>query len=208
MHPPHDEVHPLPACATLNLRSPAWAAGRNRRPYRTLSTRTQESRTRQGMDGFYWLIENALAGCPRPGSRRGRAADGDALDTDLGWLCEQGIGALVSMTETPLDEAAIARCGLATLHLPVDDLHAPTPAQLHYALRFIDEQRALGRRVAVHCLMGQGRTGTILAAYLIRGGSSAEDALLQLRAICPGAISAKEQEEALRTFAERRDWLI
>jgi atypical dual specificity phosphatase len=160
------------------------------------------------MDGFYWLIENELAGCPRPGSRKGRAADGDALNTDLAWLREQGIGAILSMTETPLDDAALARHGFHTLHLPVDDLHAPTPAQLHYALCFIDEQRARGNRVAVHCLMGQGRTGTVLAAYLIRGGSSADDALRHLRAICPGAISSKTQEEALRVFAERREWIV
>ena len=160
------------------------------------------------MDGFYWLIENELAGCPRPGSRKGRATDGDALDADLAWLRERGIGAILSMTETPLDEATLARFDFHTLHLPVDDLHAPTPAQLHYALRFIDEQRALGNRIAVHCLIGQGRTGTILAAYLIRGGSSVDDALRRLRTLSPGAISAKEQEQALHAFATRREWVI
>jgi atypical dual specificity phosphatase len=160
------------------------------------------------MDGFYWLIENELAGCPRPGSRRGRAAEGDALDADLAWLQERGIGAILSMTEAPLDDAALARHGFYTLHLPVDDLHAPTPAQLPYALRFIDEQRTRGNRIAVHWLMGQGRTGTVLAAYLIRGGSSADDALRHLRAICPGAISSKEQEQALHAFADRREWLV
>ncbi len=160
------------------------------------------------MDGFYWLIENELAGCPRPGSRRGRTAEGDTLDADLAWLREQGIGAILSMTETPLDDGALAHHGFETLHLPVDDLHAPTPAQLHYALRFIDEQRARGNRVAVHCLMGQGRTGTVLAAYLIRGGSDAEDALRHLRAVCPGAIGSKEQEQALRAFAAQREWIV
>jgi atypical dual specificity phosphatase len=160
------------------------------------------------MDGFYWLIENELAGCPRPGSRKGRVEDDATLDADLAWLRERSIGAILSMTETPLNEAALARHEFLSLHLPVADLHAPTPAQLHYALRFIDEQRTLGNRVAVHCLMGQGRTGTILAAYLIRAGSTADDALRQLRAICPGAISAREQEQALQAFADQREWIV
>lgn len=167
------------------------------------------------MQGFYWLIEGRLAGCPRPGSHRG-AYSGDAspeqeqaaLDEDLAWLRIQGIGALLSLTETPLDSSVVARHGFDVLHLPVDDLHAPTPAQLHYALAFIDRQHARDRAVAVHCLMGQGRTGTVLAAYRIRAGSTPDAALAELRALTPGAIGSPEQETALRTFAHHRDWIL
>lgn len=167
------------------------------------------------MQGFYWLIEGSLAGCPRPGSRRGgRSHDAvpderdAALAEDLDWLRAQGIGALLSLTETPLAADALARYDLATAHLPVDDLHAPSPAQLHYALAFIDGQQAIGRAVAVHCLMGQGRTGTVLAAHRIRAGSAPDDALRELRAICPGAVGSPEQEAALHAFARRRDWIL
>jgi atypical dual specificity phosphatase len=85
---------------------------------------------------------------------------------------------------------------------------APSPLQFVHALSFIDEQRGLGRRVAVHCLMGQGRTGSILAAYLIRAGATPEDALARLRAVCPGAVENPAQERALQEFARRRDWII
>jgi hypothetical protein len=100
---------------------------------------------RRTMQGFYWLIEDALAGCARPGggaTRRGGALEDDgmlaALDADLAWLREQGIGAVLSMTETPLAAAALERHDLESLHLPVDDLTAPTPEQFDRALRFID----------------------------------------------------------------------
>ena len=165
------------------------------------------------MQGFYWLIEDELAGCGLPG-RRGRgvawnmeAATG-ALDDDLAWLLERGIGAVLTLTETPLAREALARQGLAGLHIPVPDMAAPAPAQLEEALGFIDQQRALGRRVAVHCLVGQGRTGTILAAYLIRGGLTPEEALRRVRAVCPGAVESAEQQRALAAFAERRDWIM
>lgn len=165
--------------------------------------------------GFYWLIEGALAGCGRPGRWSRRDGEGDdpaaaatALDDDLRWLRAQGIGAILSLTETPLASAALERHGLATLHLPVDDLAAPTPAQLEAAIAFVDEQRLLGRCVVVHCLVGQGRTGTVLAAYLIRGGLSAALALGEVRAVCRGAVGSAVQEEALQEFATRRTWLL
>lgn len=173
------------------------------------------------MRSFYWLMEGALAGCGRPGmSGAGRATPGErgdrgdaeaatqALDDDLAWLRGRGIGAVLSLTETPLTAGALTRHGLEGLHLPVDDLTAPTPEQLDRALGFIDRQRARGRAVAVHCLVGQGRTGTVLAAYLIRGGLSPEQALCELRTICPGAVGSPEQERALRAFATRRDWIV
>lgn len=169
------------------------------------------------MHRFYWLIDGALAGCSRPGNRGRRVANDDgvgagdanaSLDEDLAWLRAQGIGAVLSLTEVPLSPGALARNGLNELHLAVDDLHAPSPAQLQTALAFLDWERARAHGVAVHCLMGQGRTGTVLAAYLIRGGLSAGEALDEVRAICPGAISSAEQEEALHAFAARRDWII
>lgn len=114
---------------------------------------------------------------------------------------------MLSLTEHPLDAQALSRHGLECLHLPIEDLQAPTPEQFMQALEFIDAQRARGRSVAVHCLMGQGRSGTILAAYLIRAAASPEDAIARLRQLCPGAIGSPAQERALHAFARRRDWI-
>lgn len=176
------------------------------------------------MRSFYWLIEGILAGCGRPGVRAGAGGRGPgagrraaadetpetlaALEEDLVWLRAQGIGAILSLTETPLTAGIAERLGLASLHLPVDDLTAPTPRQFGHALAFIDEQSGRGRPVAVHCLVGQGRTGTVLAAYLIRAGATAEDAIARLRRVCPGAIGSPAQEAALHAFARRRDWIV
>lgn len=159
---------------------------------------------------FFWMIDGALAGCSLPGQRgRGAPAAGTAsLEQDLAWLRSQGIGALLSLTEAPLDEQAIRRASLAAAHLPVPDLRAPAPEQFISALQFIDRQRAEGRAIAVHCLAGQGRTCTVLAAYLIRAGHTAPAAIASVRAVCPGAIESPEQVHALAAFAAGRDWLL
>ncbi len=159
--------------------------------------------TDMAITGFYWLERGVLAGCARPGGR-----DGETLRADLAEFAEYGVGALLSLTEAPLDATALERAGMSYLHLPVDDLQSPEPEQIEQALAFIDAQRVRGRGVAVHCLMGQGRTGTVLAAYLIRAGRTPDAALRELRAICPGAVSAPVQQRALEAFAHRRDWIV
>ena len=163
--------------------------------------------------GFYWLIDDAIAGCGRPGGAAYHRAENDAallkaLDADLSSLRAKGIEAVLSLTETPLADGALDRHDLTWLHLPIDDLAAPTPDQFRQGLAFIDRQRARGRKVVVHCLVGQGRTGSILAAYLIRGGLDAPAALRQLRAVCTGAVENRDQEQALDEFAARRDWVV
>jgi atypical dual specificity phosphatase len=166
---------------------------------------------RNHVHGFYWLIEGKLAGCPRPGGigmPDRYTHEVTALDDDLVWLRRQGVGAVLSLTEEPLESAAFARHELEWLHLPVIDLTAPAPLQIEAALEFIDWHVAYGRAVAVHCKMGQGRTGTVLAAYLIRAGTDVGAAVAEVRGVCPGAIGSAAQEQALAEYARRRDWLI
>jgi atypical dual specificity phosphatase len=161
---------------------------------------------------FFWLIDGELAGSSRPGAafagKPSGTPESETLHQDLAWLREQGIGAVLSLTETPLPEHAVSTQGLAMLHLPVPDLCPPLPEEFMHALSFIDRQRLLGHAVNVHCLAGQGRTGTILAAYLIRRGLPPDAALQEVRARCPGAVGSNLQEQALRLFAQRRDWIL
>jgi atypical dual specificity phosphatase len=170
--------------------------------------------------GFYWLDEGRLAGCGRPGGRRGDgfhggggfglppAPDDPTLDQDLAWLRDIGIGAVLTLTEGELPEAALARHGLEGRHLPVPDLAAPTPEQIRLALAFLDWHHADGRAVAVHCRMGQGRTGTVLAADLIRRGVAPAAAIDEVRAVCPHAVESPSQARALHEFAAERGWLL
>jgi atypical dual specificity phosphatase len=154
------------------------------------------------MHRFYWVIDNVLAGCSRPG------AAGGNIDRDLATLRGHGIGALLTLTESPLPHGAVERHDIHGLHLPVDDFHAPTTEQMLEAMAFLDNARATGTPVAVHCLAGQGRAGTVLAAYLIRGGLAAPDAIAEIRDLCPGAIEVSPQVTALETWAAERPWII
>lgn len=156
---------------------------------------------------FYWLLPGQLAGCSCPGVRIASSPP-DALGADLAWLRAAGIGAVLSLTEWSLPEASLAGYDLTGLHLPVPDFHPPTLDQIDRALEFIDARIAEGRPPVVHCLAGQGRTGTVLAAYLIRAGLPADQAIARIRAICPGAIESPPQVQALFAFAGNREWVL
>jgi atypical dual specificity phosphatase len=143
---------------------------------------------------FGFVIEGLLAGMERPGTHTG-------LREDLAFLKAQGIGALVSLTERPLDAQLLEEFGLRCLHLPVTDFAAPDLAQIRTFLDFLRQAEADGLAVTVHCGAGHGRTGTLLACALVERGWTAEDAIAQVRQARPSSIESAEQEEVVRRFA-------
>ena len=79
---------------------------------------------------------------------------------------------------------------------------APTADQLKTALDIITEAKKSGQVVAVHCAAGLGRTGTLVACYLIQDeGLSAIDAMRRVRFLRPGSIESKKQEMAIFHFS-------
>ncbi len=141
---------------------------------------------------FSWVVEGELAASARP---LGFA--------ELLSLRDEGIGAVVSLTERPLPPGELDECGLAALHLPVDDFAPPTLDQIQTLAAFYEEQRAVGRPMLVHCHAGIGRTGTAAACLLVwRDHLDAADAIERVRALRPGSIETGEQEQLIHAWAE------
>jgi atypical dual specificity phosphatase len=110
---------------------------------------------------------------------------------------------LVNLHERAHAPERLARHGLQEVHLPVPDFTPPMPAQLDAGIAAIETARRAGQRVAVHCGGGLGRTGTLLACYLVHEGLSASEAIARVRAARPGSIETPEQEGAVHAYAAR-----
>ena len=142
---------------------------------------------------FSWVLDGTLAGMAVP----------DDLVEALKFLDEEGVGCLVSLTRKPLDEVIVNGYGLDYHHLPIPDFSPPTQGQADEFVRIVDEARERGVGVAVHCIAGMGRTGTMLACYLVSRGDAAIEAIRRVRRLRPGSIETSEQEQAVHDYAAR-----
>ena len=152
-----------------------------------------EEKYRYIIPNFSWLIENRLAGVSYPRS-----------ENALALLRELGVKALLSVHEEPLPADLLTKYEFQAAQLPVTDFTAPTLNQIEQALTIIDGFLARGLPTAVHCGAGLGRTGTILACYLISQGCSAEEAIEQVRTNRPGSVETDEQKAAVYEYEQLR----
>ena len=144
---------------------------------------------------FSWVIPGNLAGSGLPSSY-----------DHLLWLIKNKVKTIVTVREIPLPDAWIKKVNsmdlvIDSFFLKTDDYDAPSISELYDIVGYIDNQINSNKPVVVHCAAGKGRTGTVLAAYLMKKDKlNVEDAVNKIRSLRPGSVQSKKQEIALNTF--------
>lgn len=92
--------------------------------------------------------------------------------------------------------------GLEFLHSPIKDFHAPALNQLEELVEWIDAMVSSGKPILVHCHAGIGRTGTVIAAYLVKHGYDAAQAIREVRRRIPLALEIESQVSVIYEYYE------
>lgn len=151
---------------------------------------------------FNWLVPGKIAGAPHPDLY-------DGLPAVAAFLRAQGVGGIVTLFDKPLEPNA-EELGFHYLFVETPDFSPPP--DLARILAFVDARLEQNQGVLVHCFAGIGRTGTVLASWLLRQDPalSAADAIARVReAYIPEYARLRfpehpSQAEAVERFARTR----
>jgi protein-tyrosine phosphatase len=93
--------------------------------------------------------------------------------------------------------------GIDITRVPVADGHAPMDAEMDRMLDLVTERRR-SANVAIACMGGVGRTGTVAACALVRAGLAADEAIALVRRIRhPEAVETPRQKQFVAEYADR-----
>jgi atypical dual specificity phosphatase len=119
---------------------------------------------------------------------------------DLHSLHDQGINAIVTLTERPITDFQtisadlLKQLDISYCHVPIPDQHPPDKAQAWQILRFIYNMAGQQRATLIHCHAGIGRTGTILHLYYLVHGWSLDEAIERVRICRPQCILLSDDQ--------------
>ncbi len=96
---------------------------------------------------------------------------------------------------------ALEAAGIRVIRHPVRDMEVPRDRSAFRAtLDDVSGRVRAGERVVVACRGGLGRTGTAVACLLVDGGVDPRDAITRVRAVRPGTVERRAQEEFVRDW--------
>ena len=146
-------------------------------------------------DDADWIVDGKILAMSLPDER------------DIELLRAAGFTAVASIASEeyadPVHEWCLAN-GLRCLRYRVADMTAPELCEVRDFVAEVEHELEHGGRVAIHCLGGVGRTGTMAACCLVATGLAADEALAEVRRRRPGSVQTRSQELCIARYAAER----
>lgn len=124
-------------------------------------------------ENLWWVIPDVLGGVRKP------------TPAEISELQAVGVRGVVSLMDDPSNLDVYAEAQVPHLWLPTKGGTAPSLDHIQQLITFVEQQNQAGGAVAVHCTNGRRRTGTMLAAYLIKTGQAFAEAMQMITTANP-----------------------
>jgi atypical dual specificity phosphatase len=157
---------------------------------------------------LWWVVPGVLGGMPmpyvHPMRRLNMGGTIEAYEDELPLIYKEGVRAFVCLLNIPNDAVVFQTAGFDFKYIPIRDGQSPTLEQANEFIVFVEQERWRSKPVIAYCEAGLGRTGTMLAVYLMHNGKTAKEAINAVRAVEPAAIETKQQLAFLEQFEKSR----
>jgi hypothetical protein len=119
-----------------------------------------------------------------------------------------GVTLFVDLTHAvdPLDGYEHRLAGAHRVWHPIPNMGTPTSEQVAAILDDVDEARARGGTVYLHCWGGIGRTGTVVGCWLVRHGLDRGDAIATIAELRRRVAGERPSPETPGQEALVRSW--
>ncbi|XP_076069006.1 dual specificity protein phosphatase 23-like [Oratosquilla oratoria] len=155
---------------------------------------------------FSWVIRGEICASASPSSH-----------ANVAYLMSEGVKHIITLSEDfqpPPSPPASSReeeeewRGYPQCHLiPIEEFEAPKIAQIQKFMDICEKARKDKEPVCVHCRMGRGRTGVMLACYLVKFYQQVpQQAISNIRLMRPGSVETYEQEYIVKDFWDYLAW--
>jgi protein-tyrosine phosphatase len=124
-------------------------------------------------------------------------------EADLDTIKQSGIEVILNLCLECGNLHEIERAaGFIVYWLPVSDAYVPELDELDYALEWLNDHIESGKKVLIHCRFGVGRSGTIIAAYLLKKGNSLNHVLEKMKQM-PATPTSRDQTKIIVEYAKK-----
>jgi atypical dual specificity phosphatase len=140
--------------------------------------------SRYGMEPYNWVMGGKLMASVYP-----KEIEYLKFLKDL-----EMIETVINLAESPWPNEWSYETGISCYHIPIIDMSIPTEDQVKRIIRIIDGSPG---PVMIHCAAGIGRTGTLIALYLVDHGMDPSEAIKLVRQKRNGSIQTSAQESMI-----------
>ena len=149
----------------------------------------------------------ALVLIPCPGTKE------VSLNDSIEQLKSQGVTIIVTaLSSKEMQDSGVGNlpeviesAGLRWIHAPIEDDVAPNKdfqTRWNHCSPMLLQALANGKKIAMHCMGGSGRTGLLAAHLLLEKGWELREIITHVQALRPGAFTKSVQVKYIHKFAD------